>query len=75
MQAEGTSVTHNTTRSEGAAFVKGDKGTCELVQFVSGMTIVGERIVMSYGINDCEAKLWSIKVSEAMAMLLPPKNA
>jgi hypothetical protein len=53
---------------------QGELNTCELVQFISGMTTVGDKIVMSYGVNDCEGKLWSIKISDVLDMLLAPKS-
>ena len=65
-------------------------GDCESVQFVSGIELearagagdagseheapAGERLLMSYGINDCEAKLAKMPMDKVWAMLRPLKG-
>ncbi|CAK9025250.1 unnamed protein product [Durusdinium trenchii] len=43
-------------RSEGWPF--GRPGMCEVIQFVGGLHLQQDQLVISYGVNDCEA--WSV---------------
>ena len=105
--AKATSAASGASNSSSAdADSEGSKGaegrTCEIVQFISSMTMVHgddvppplatgagdtgndgtstsgggdngttstSRVVLSYGVNDCEGKLWSMPLSEVLAML------
>lgn len=50
-----------------------DPTDCESVQFVSGITRHGdsESIILSYGINDCEAQFADIALERVWEMLIP----
>lgn len=50
-----------------------DPTDCESIQFVSGLTLLpdGESVLLSYGVNDCEAKAAKIPLSKMWAMLRP----
>ena len=61
-----------------------DARDCESVQFISGIEVehaaddaangAEERLLMSYGINDCEARLAKMSMSHVWAMLRPLKG-
>jgi hypothetical protein len=45
----------------------------EIIQFASGLEVVdGNRIIIAYGINDCEAAIAEVSLDEAMAHWLRP---
>ena len=52
-----------------------DRSDCESVQFISGLTLAtepqGGQLHMSYGVNDCEAKVAAIKLHRLRRMLKP----
>ena len=50
-----------------------DQSDCESIQFVSGLTLApsGRELLLSYGINDCEAKVVKMPLSRMWAMLQP----
>ena len=49
-----------------------DATDCESVQFVSGMLAPNATtLLMSYGVNDCEARLGALPMSTVWEMLRP----
>ena len=48
-----------------------DSKDCESVQFVSGLLVRGDDLVLAYGVNDCEARLSAIPLSRVRSMLRP----
>ena len=49
-----------------------DATDCESVQFVSGMLAPNaSTLLMSYGVNDCEARLGALPMSKVWEMLRP----
>ena len=51
-----------------------DRHDCESVQFISGMTLDAAdntSVLLSYGINDCEAKIARMSLRDVWAMMHP----
>ena len=46
-----------------------DNTKCDNVQFISGVIVSKNRVVVSYGVNDCDSRLWSMAVDEVDDML------
>lgn len=46
-------------------------GLCETIQFAGGLTIDGGKIMVTYGTNDCEAKVAFLPLEQVLSMLLP----
>ena len=44
---------------------------CEIIQYVSGLTRVGERLLVSYGVNDCQPKVFDLTLRDVRADLRP----
>ena len=53
---------------------------CEIIQFISGMALTddageskinGNRLVLTFGVNDCEAKMSTLDASHVLDMLVP----
>ena len=46
---------------------------CESIQFVSGLSWAtgANKLLLSYGVNDCEAKVGELAVDQAWSMLQP----
>ncbi len=42
---------------------------CELIQFVTSVVVSKGYLIIGYGVNDCEARFWSIPVEEVDNML------
>jgi hypothetical protein len=50
-----------------------DAEDAEIIQFASGLEVVGDkRIIIAYGINDCEAAIAEVSLEEAMTHWLRP---
>eukprot|EP00439_Symbiodinium_sp_Y106_P040006 s1322_g4.t2 len=47
---------------------------CESIQFVSGLTLRGDEVVVAYGINDCESDLLVIPAATVLGMLRPVES-
>ena len=53
-----------------------DPNDCETIQFAGGLALQGDdRLVVSYGVNDCEAKVGTILVDRVWGMLEPLRGA
>ena len=50
-----------------------DKSDCESIQFVSGISKAPaeETLLLSYGVNDCEAKVVKMQLGKTLDMLRP----
>ena len=54
-----------------------EQGQCESVQFVAGIALEGpeghppDRLLLSYGVNDCEARLGSLPLTRLWSSLVP----
>ena len=49
-----------------------DPNDCETIQFAGGLALQGDdRLVVSYGVNDCEAKLATFPLDRVWAALRP----
>ena len=48
---------------------------CEIIQYVSGLTRVGERLLVSYGVNGCESKVFELTLRDVRADLQPMRDA
>ena len=50
-----------------------DPSDCESIQFISGLALRygSEELLLSYGVNDCEAKVASLPLSRVLQMLSP----
>ena len=47
---------------------------CEVIQFISGLELSSDEtstLLVSYGINDCEAKVAKLSLERVWAMLVP----
>lgn len=44
---------------------------CESIQFVSGLALRGRELVLTYGVNDCEARIGRLRLDAVTAMLVP----
>jgi hypothetical protein len=56
-----------------ATSTTGEEDDAEIIQFASGLEVVdGNRIILAYGINDCEAAIAEVSLDEAMAHWLRP---
>ena len=42
---------------------------CEVIQFVSTLFMSQGRLIVGYGVNDCESRLWSLSVEEVDKLL------
>ena len=42
---------------------------CEVIQFVSTVFMSQGRLIVGYGVNDCESRLWSMSVQDADKLL------
>eukprot|EP00434_Breviolum_minutum_P026461 symbB.v1.2.023395.t1/scaffold2138.1/size88104/7 len=49
------------------------RGLCEVIQFVGGLHIDKEQLVITYGVNDCEPKVTTMALSD-VASLTPAKG-
>ncbi|CAE7553445.1 unnamed protein product [Symbiodinium natans] len=47
------------------------EGLCEVIQFVGGIFIDEDQLVLTYGANDCEPRVTALPLSHALAMLRP----
>ena len=58
-----------------------EQGQCESVQFVAGIALEGpdghppDRLLLSYGVNDCEARLGSLPLTRLWSSLVPLPGA
>ena len=58
-----------------------EQGQCESVQFVAGIALEGaeghppDRLLLSYGVNDCEARLGSLPLTRLWESLVPLPGA
>ncbi len=54
------------------------KNTGDVIQFASGIDIVGSdesgKLVVSYGINDCEAAIVVLDIEKVQEILLPVED-
>ena len=50
-----------------------DTSDCESIQFVSGLAVApgGSTLLLSYGVNDCEAKVSKMPLERVWRMLQP----
>ena len=46
-----------------------DPHDCESVQFVSGLVVSGDTLLVAYGVNDCESKIGRLPIARAWEML------
>jgi len=52
-----------------------DEVACEAIQFAAGLALSGDdTLVVSYGINDCEADLLALPLARVLAMLRPVRS-
>jgi hypothetical protein len=42
---------------------------CELIQFICSVTVSKGHLIIGYGVNDCEARFWSMSVEEVDFLL------
>ena len=42
---------------------------CEVIQFISGVFVSNQRLVLAYGANDCDGRVWSMTFAEAEGIL------
>lgn len=47
----------------------GHEGFCEVIQFVGGIFIENDTLVLTYGANDCEPRATALPLSHVLAML------
>ena len=45
------------------------KDDAEIIQFISGLEVLGDQVILAYGINDCEAALTTIDLSTVTGLL------
>ena len=46
-----------------------DHSQCDHIQFISGVLLSDNRLIISYGVNDCDGRLWSMSTSQVDTML------
>mmetsp|Transcript_78595 Transcript_78595/g.220265 ORF Transcript_78595/g.220265 Transcript_78595/m.220265 type:complete len:104 (+) Transcript_78595:2-313(+) len=46
-------------------------GLCETIQFAGGLVVRGDTLVVTYGTNDCEAKVAFVPMRRVQELLLP----
>mmetsp|Transcript_22975 Transcript_22975/g.52579 ORF Transcript_22975/g.52579 Transcript_22975/m.52579 type:complete len:222 (+) Transcript_22975:1-666(+) len=61
------------TSSEFCLSASQDPTDCESVQFISSiaLTLAGDKLILAYGVNDCEAKIGLLPVDRVWEMLKP----
>lgn len=47
---------------------------CDVVQFISSITISDGHLLIGYGLNDCETRLWSLSIDEVDDLIGEPIN-
>ena len=54
-----------------------DAADCESIQFVSGLSLApgGATLLLSYGVNDCEARVGRVALARVWRMLRPSEGA
>ena len=50
--------------------IRREKNNAHIIQFASGLAIIGNTLAISYGINDCEPAIIQLPVAKLETLLL-----